>query len=152
MLFLQKTLIVPSEIFSKTRFWTTWCWLHSYIARINETYNNQIRSSIRLTPIQAAYKNNDGYVHHNLLDKRKKVKPKFIFHDLVETAHLKRAFSKGGSANWLYEKYEFIGINNDTIPRNRIDKLPDRFYEVLLKESELSIKKNNDIMKNLIVS
>ena len=46
------------------------------LATITEQYNNRIHSSTKLTPIQASLKKNEGYVYKNLLDKRKKVKPK----------------------------------------------------------------------------
>ena len=43
---------------------------------ITKKYNNRIHSSTKLTPIQASLKKNEGYVCKNLLDKRKKLKPK----------------------------------------------------------------------------
>ena len=43
---------------------------------ITEQYNNKVHSSTKLTPIQASLKKNEGYVYKNLLDKRKKLKPK----------------------------------------------------------------------------
>ena len=55
-------------------------------------YNNRIHSSTKLTPIQASLKKNEGYVYKNLLDRRKKVKPKFQINDLVRTADLKKRF------------------------------------------------------------
>ena len=47
------------------------------LSTITKQYNNRIHSSIKLTPIQASLKKNEGYVYKNLLDKRKKIKPKF---------------------------------------------------------------------------
>ena len=44
---------------------------------ITKQYNNRVHSSIKLSPIQASLKKNEGYVYKNLLDKRKKIKPKF---------------------------------------------------------------------------
>ena len=67
---------------------------------ITKQYNDRIHSSTKLTPIQASLKKNEGYVYKNLLDKRKKVKPKFQINDLVRTADLKRTFSKGDTTNW----------------------------------------------------
>ena len=66
-------------------------------------YNNRIHSSTKLTPIQASLKKNEGYVYKSLLDKRKKVKPKFQINDLVRTADLKKTFSKGDTTNWPYK-------------------------------------------------
>ena len=39
---------------------------------ITKQYNNKVHSSIKLTPIQASLKKNEGYVYKNVLDKRKK--------------------------------------------------------------------------------
>ena len=67
---------------------------------ITKQYNNRVHSTTKLTPIQASLKKNEGFVYKNLLDKRKKVKPKFQINDLVRTADLKRTFSKGDTTNW----------------------------------------------------
>ena len=53
---------------------------------ITKQYNNRTHSSTKLTPIQASLKRNEGYVYKNLLDKRKKIKPKFQLNNLVRTA------------------------------------------------------------------
>ena len=50
---------------------------------ITEQYNNRIHSSTKLSPKDASLKKNEGVVYKNLLDKRKKVKPKFQINDLV---------------------------------------------------------------------
>ena len=44
---------------------------------ITKQYKNRIHSSIKLTPTQASLKKNEGYVYKNLIDKRKKIKPKY---------------------------------------------------------------------------
>ena len=73
---------------------------------VTKQYNNRIHSSTKLTPIQASSKTNEGFVHKNLLDKRKKVKPKYEIGDLVRTADLKKTFSKGELTNWSYKLYK----------------------------------------------
>ena len=83
---------------------------------ITKQYNNKTHSSTKLTPTQASLKKNEGYVHKKLLDKRKKVKPKYKIGDLVRTADLKRNFSKGDTTNWSYKMYKITEIINDTIP------------------------------------
>ena len=83
---------------------------------ITKQYNNRIHSSTKLTPIQASLKKNEGYVYKNLLDKRKKVTPKFQVNDLIRTADLKKTFSKGDTTNWSYKLYKITEIINDTIP------------------------------------
>ena len=55
-------------------------------------FNNRTHSYTKLTPIQASLKKNEGFVYKNLLDKRKKITPKFQINDFVRTADLKKRF------------------------------------------------------------
>ena len=116
---------------------------------ITKQYNNKTHSSSKLTPTQASLKKNEGYVYKNLLGKRKKVKPKFQINDLVRTADLKKTFSKSDTTNWSYNLYKITEIVNDTIPSYKINNLPERYNESLLKKTELSLKQNKDVMKKL---
>ena len=113
---------------------------------ITKQYNNRIHSSTKLTPTQASLKKNEGYVYKNLLDKRKKMKPKYEIGDLVRTADLKKTFSKGDTTNWSYKLYKITEIINDTIPSYRVDNLSERYNESLLKKTELTLKENNSVM------
>ena len=103
-----------------------------------------------MTPIQASLKKNEGYVYKNLLDKRKKIKPKYEIGDLVGTAALKETFSKGDTTNWCYKLYKNTPIINDTLSGYKIDILPERYIETLLKKTELTMKENDNVMKNII--
>ena len=116
---------------------------------ITKQYNNRLHSSTKLSPKDASLKKNEGLVYKNLLDKRKKIKPKFQINDLVRTADLKRNFSKGDTTNWSYKLYKITGIINDTIPSYKIENLVERYNESLLKKTELTLKQNNDVMKKL---
>ena len=116
---------------------------------ITKQYYNKVHSSTKLTPIQASLKKNDGYVYKNLLDKRKKLKPKYEMGDLVRTADIKKMFSKSDTTNWSYKLYKFTEIIKDTLPSYRIDNLPERYNESLLKKTELTMKENNSVMKKL---
>ena len=116
---------------------------------ITKQYTNRIHSSTKLTPIQASLKKNEGFVYKNLLDKLKKVKPKFQINDLVRTADLKRTFSKGDTTNWSYKLYKITETINDTIPSYKINNLPERYNESLLKKTILTLKENDNVMKNL---
>ena len=122
------------------------------LPKITKQFNNRIHSSTKLTPTQASLKKNEGYVYKNLLDKRKKIKPKYEIGDLVRTADLKKTFSKGDTTNWSYKFYKITEIINDTIPSYHIDNLPERYNESLLKRTELSMKENNSVMKKLNLS
>ena len=116
---------------------------------ITKQYNNRIHSSTKLTPIQASLKKNEGFVYKNLLDKRKKVTPKFQLNDFVRTADIKKTFSKGDTTNWSYKLYKITEIINDTIPSYKIDNLKERYNESLLKKTELTMKENKSVMKKL---
>ena len=83
---------------------------------ITKQYNNRIHTSTKLSPKGVSLKKNEGFVYKNLLDKRKKVKPKFQINDLVRTADLKKTFSKSDTTNWSYKLYKITEIVNDTIP------------------------------------
>ena len=119
---------------------------------ITKQYNNRIHSSTRLTPIQASLRKNEGYVYKNLLDKRKKIKPKYEIDDLVRTADLKKTFSKSDTTNWSYKLYKVTEIIKDTVPDYKIDNLKERYNESLLKKTELTMKENNSVMKKLNLS
>ena len=116
---------------------------------ITKQYNNRIHTSTKLSPKDASLKKNEGFVYNNLLDKRKKIKPKFQINDMVRTADLKRTFSKGDTTNWSYKLYKITAIVNDTIPSYKINNLSERYNESLLKKTELSLKENDNVMKKL---
>ena len=119
---------------------------------ITKQYNNRIHTSTKLSPKDASLKKNEGFVYKNLLDKRKKVTPKFQINDLVRTADLKKTFSKGDTTNWSYKLYKITEKINDTIPSYRLDNLKERYNESLLKRTELTMKENKDVMKKLNLS
>ena len=116
---------------------------------ITKQYNNRVHSSTKLSPKDASLKKNEGYVYKNLLDKRKRIKPKYEIGDLVRTADLKKVFSKSDTTNWSYKLYKITEIINDTIPSYKIDNLPERYNESLLKKTDLTMKENDNVLKKL---
>ena len=112
---------------------------------ITKQYNNRIHTSTKLSPKSASVKKNEGFVYKSLLDKRKKVTPKFQINELVRTADLRRTFSKGDTKNWSYKLYKITENINDTIPSYKIDNLSERYNESLLKKTELTMKENKDV-------
>ena len=150
---MLKGLIVLSEISLKKPVFEKGDgnWI-DVLQTITKQYNRRIHSSTKLTPIQASLKKNEGYVYKNLLDKRKKIKPRYEIGDLVRTAELKRTFSKGDTTNWSYKLYKIIEIINDTIPSYRLDNLPERYNQSLLKKTDLTMKENNSVMKKLKIT
>ena len=99
-----------------------------------------------MTPIQASLKKNEGFVYNNLLDKGKKIKPKFQVNDLVRTINLKKTFSNSDTTNWSYKVYKNTEPINDTAPRYKIDNLKERYNEALLKKTELTMKENDNVL------
>ena len=73
---------------------------------ITKQLKNRVHSSTMLTPIQASLRENEGFVCNNLLNKRKKLKPKFQLNDLIRVADLKKTFSKGDTTKWSYKLYK----------------------------------------------
>ena len=122
------------------------------LSTITKQYNNRIHSSTKLSPKDASLKKNEGFVYKNLLDKRKKIKPKFQINDLVRVADLKKMFSKGDTTNWSYKLYKITEIVNDTIPSYKINNLPERYNESLLKKTDLKLKENDNVIKKLNLS
>ena len=102
-----------------------------------------------MSPIQASLKKNEGYVYKNISDKLKKITPKFQSNDLVRTADIKKTFSKSDTTNWSYKLYKITEIVNDTIPSCKIDNLKERYNQSLLKKTELTMKENKTVMKEL---
>ena len=80
------------------------------LPKITKQYDNRVHTYTKLTPIQAGLKKNEDYVYKNLLDKRKKIKPKYEIGDLARTADLKKTFSKGDTSNWSYKLYKITEI------------------------------------------
>ena len=111
------------------------------LPKITKQNNNRILPSTKLSPIQASLKKNEGHVYKILLDKRKKITPKFQINALIRTADLKKTFSKSDTTRWSYNLYKITEIINDTIPSYHIDNLPERYNESLLKKTELTLKK-----------
>ena len=105
-----------------------------------------------MTPIQASLRKNERLVYINLLDKWKKIKPRFQVNDLVRTADLKKTFCKSDTTNWSYELYKITEIINDSFPSYHIDNLTERYNETLLKKTELTMKENDNVMKKLNLS
>ena len=59
----------------------------------------------------------------------------------VRKTDLQKRFSIGDATNWSYKMYENTEVVNDTVPSYRIDNLPERSNQVLLKRTNLTKKK-----------
>ena len=92
---MQKDLIVLSQISLKSRYFekgeSNWI---DVLPMITKRFINRIHSSTKLFPIEGSLKENEGFVYKNLVDKRKKIKPKFQVNDLVRVFDLEKRSQK----------------------------------------------------------
>ena len=116
---------------------------------IAKQYIGRIHSSTKQNSLEVSSKK---FFNQNLSDKRMKIEPKFKIRDLVGTANLKITFSKGDTTNWFDKLFEITEIIIATIPSYRIDILAERYNEASLKKTNLRLKKNDTVMKNLIIT
>ena len=130
---------------------------HRYIddiQRIVDEYNNSYHSSIKMTPVEASKKENEGIVYYNLYNKRRRemmkqnIKPKFKVGDIVRIYKFKKIFEKGYDPKWSDELF-VIYKDNGTIPNTykvkSIEKKNDRyeyikgnFYEQELQKTKMA--------------
>ena len=61
-------------------------------------------------------------------------------------------FSKGDTTNWSYKLYKITEIINDTIPSYKIENLKERYNQSFLKNTELTMKENNTVMKKINIT
>ena len=87
------------------------------LPNILEQYNNTKHSSIKITPMEASQKKNEGIVYFNLYgDTKPSSKPKFKVGDKVRISKYKRkVFDKGYTPNWTEEVFTVDKIQY-TIP------------------------------------
>ena len=102
-----------------------------------------------MTNIQAGRKVIEKEVYNNLQDWRVRQQPKFKLGQLVRTADIKRAFSKGDSTNYSYNPYTITEVIHETVPSYEFDYLPERYNENLLLPTNLTLEENNQVMKGL---
>ena len=111
-------------------------------------YKNPIHNSTKMKPIEASKKIKNQYLTISKTRDRN-VYQKIQREQLVRTADIKRFFSKGDSTNCSHKLYTVAEIKHDTIPSYRIDFLTGRYYEVLLRPTNLTLDQNNQVMKTL---
>ena len=123
-------------------------WINELPSVIKQ-YNNTIHHSTKMTPVQASKKSNEKEVYSNLQDDRQKQTPKYKLGQLIRTADIKRVFSEGDSTNYSYKLYTITEVIHDTVPSYRINYLPERYNEILLLPTKLTLEQNNQVMKKI---
>ena len=73
----------------------------------------------------------------------------FQLNDRVRVADLKKTFSKSGTTNCSYKLYRITETISNTISSYKTDNIQKRYNEALLKERELSMKENDNVMKKI---
>ena len=149
------------------------------LPKLVKKYNNTKHSSIKMTPIEASKKKNEGMVYFNLYGDIQQLssKPKFKFGDKVRISKYKRSvFDKGYTPNWTEEMfiideihrtnpitYEVKDLNNEEIQGSfyepellrakqdvfRIDKVLRRDYKK--KQALVKWKGYNDNFNSWIL-
>ena len=62
---------------------------------------------------------------------------------------LKEFFSESDSTIWSYNFYTITEEIHDTFPTYRIDYLPEKYNEHLLRLTNLALEENNEVMNDL---
>ena len=102
-----------------------------------------------MTPVQVFKKAKEKTVSSNLQDKREQRVPKYKLGDLVRTADIKKVLSKRDSTNHRHELYTVTQMIYDSIPTYRINYLPERYNENLMRSTKLTLEENNQVMEKL---
>ena len=114
------------------------------------TYNNNINSTINVTPVDAS-NNPDKVIYHV---KSTKATPKFKVGDYVRNADKRNIFSKGYTSNWnreLFKVNEFLNTQPLTYKIEDINGeiIVGKYYEQELLKSDFNFESNNKVLESL---
>ena len=114
------------------------------------TYNNNIHSTINMTPVDAS--NNPDKVKYTF--NFKNIKPKFNVGDYVRNADKRNIFSKGYTSNWNRELFKVNEVLKTQPPTYKIEDIngeiiEGKYYEQELLKSEFDFESNNEVLESL---
>ena len=114
------------------------------------TYNNNIHSSITMTPVDAS--NNPDKVKYTFSFKN--IKPKLNVGDYVRNVDKRNIFSKGYTSNWNRELFKVNEVLKTHPPTYKIEDtngeiIEGKYYEQELLKSEFDFESNNKVLKSL---
>ena len=114
------------------------------------TYNNNIHSTINMTPVDAS--NNPDKVKYTF--NFKNIKPKFKVGDYVRNADKRNIFSKGYTSNWNRELFKVNEVLKTQPPTYKIEDIngeiiEGKYYEQELLKSEFDFESNNKVLESL---
>ena len=120
------------------------------------TYNNNIHSTISMTPVDAS---NPDKVKYTFSFKNIKGKPgyaqsKLKFGDYVRNVDKRNIFSKGYTSNWNRELFEVNEVLKTHPPTYKIEDIngeiiEGKYYEQELLKSEFDFESNNKVLESL---
>ena len=114
------------------------------------TYNNNIHSTINMTPVDAS--NNPDRVKYTF--NFKNIKPKFKVDDYVRNADKRNIFSKGYTSNWNRELFKVNEVLKTQPPTYKMEDIngeiiEGKYYEHELLKSEFDFESNNKVLESL---
>ena len=114
------------------------------------TYNNNIHSTINMTPVDAS--NNPDQVKYTF--NFKNIKTKFKVGDYVRNADKRNIFSKGYTSNWNRELFKVNEVLKTQPPTYKIEDIngeiiEGKYYEQELLKSEFDFESNNKVLESL---
>ena len=115
------------------------------------TYNNNIHSTINMTPVDAS-NNNPDKVKYTFSFKN--IKPKHKVGDYVRNADKRNIFSKGYTSNWNRELLKVDEVLKTHPPTYKIEDIngeiiEGKYYEQELLKSEFDFESNNKVLESL---
>ena len=119
------------------------------LPKLVKQYNNTKHSSIKMTPIEASKKINEGTVYFNLYGDMEPLsaKPKFKVGDKVRISKYKRnVFDKGYTPNWTEEVFTVVKIQYTNPITYKIKDLNDEEIKGSFYEPEL-LKAKQDVFR-----
>ena len=99
----------------------------------------------------ASKKSKEKVVFYNLKDKRQKQRPNFKIGQLVWTADIEKKFSKGDSTFWAHKFSAVTELIYESVPSYRINYLPKRYNENLLRSTNLTLDETNQVLKKNVL-
>ena len=114
------------------------------------TYNNNIHSTINMTPVDAS--NNPDKVKYYV--NSTKATPKFKVGDYVKNVDKRNIFSKGYTSNWNRELFKVNEVLKTHPPTYKIEDIngeiiEGKYYEQELLKSEFDFESNNKVLESL---
>jgi len=125
------------------------------LPNILKQYNNTKHSSIKMTPVEASKKDNEGQIYFNLYRNMEtsKEKPKFKIGDKARISKYKRnVFDKGYTPNWTEEIFVIDKINNTSPITYKIkdlkgEEIKGNFYEQELLKAKQDVFRIDKIIR-----